>query len=133
MTENIKDTKPLEYHAVAKSMYGGFKPLAEETFANVELAAQFVSRYCSGKDHVRIQVTKEGMRDMEFVFLFQKPLNLYLIKINGKHIENKPKEELATTIQEYVDKLHKPMPKIVFYDAEGNKLEPEVASEPTKG
>jgi hypothetical protein len=108
----------MKYSVTVKTFFGGFKPLLQEEFEDLSLAVEFATKNSDGKRHSMITTFQEGMRDMEFLFLFQRSTNEYTIRTNGKRVDNKPLAEVLPTVQNYIDTLLKPLPEIIILTPE---------------
>lgn len=123
VTENIMTTQsatpdPMKFNVTVKTFFGGFKPLLKEEFTDLTQAVDFATKNCDGKKHSMITTYQEGMRDMEFLFLYQKSSNEYTIRTNGKHIDNKPLADVFGVVKGHLDTLLKPLPEIVVLTPE---------------
>lgn len=116
MTTNTTD--PMKFTVTVKTFFGGFKPLIKEEFTDLAQAVDCATKNCDGKRHSMITTFQEGMRDMEFLFLFQKSSNEFTIRTNGKYVDNKVASDVLNTVQGYLDTLLKPLPELVILSPE---------------
>lgn len=118
MTTESAAVEPMKFSVTVKTFFGGFKPLMKEEFTDLAQAVDFATKNCDGKRHSMITTFQEGMRDMEFLFLFQKSTSEYTIRTNGKHIDNKPLSDVYLTVKGHLDTLLKPLPEMVILTPE---------------
>jgi hypothetical protein len=118
MTSENTTPEPMKFNVTVKTFFGGFKPLLKEEFTDLSQAVDFATKNCDGKRHSMITTYQEGMRDMEFLFLYQKSSDEYTIRTNGKHIDNKPLKDVLGVVKGYLDTLLKPLPEIVVLTPE---------------
>lgn len=108
----------MKFNVVVKTFFGGFKPLFKEEFTDLSQAVDFAIKNCDGKKHSMITTFQEGMRDMEFLLLFQKTTNEFTIRTNGKYMDNKIASEVFSTINGHLSTLLKPLPELVILSPE---------------
>lgn len=118
MTTDNATPEPMKFNVTVKTFFGGFKPLLKEEFTDLSQAVDFATKNCDGKRHSMITTYQEGMRDMEFLFLYQKSSNEFTIRTNGKHIDNKPLGDVLGVVKGHLDTLLKPLPEIVVLTPE---------------
>lgn len=107
-----KPVEPMKFTVTVKTFFGGFKPLLKQEFTDLAEAVNFALQNSNGKRHSMMLTYQEGMRDMEFLFLYQASSNEYTLRTNGKHIDNKPLAEVLATVEGHLSTLLKPLPKI---------------------
>lgn len=118
MTDQNATKDPMKFNVTVKSFFGGFKPLLKEEFTDLPQAVEFATKNCDGKRHSMITTFQEGMRDMEFLFLFNKSSNEFTIRTNGKYMDNKVGADVLATIQGRLSSILKPLPELVVLTAE---------------
>lgn len=110
--------EPMKFTVVVKTFFGGFKPIEKQEFTDLTETVNYATQHSNGKNHVLITTYEEGKRDMEFLLLFQKTTQEFMIRTNGKYIDNKPANEVFSVIQDRLNTLLKPLPELIILSKE---------------
>lgn len=128
--QELESQTPMEFNVKIKRSFGGFKPLHDETFTDLKEATEFVTKHCNGMNLAMMTTFQEKMRDMEFLTLYQKKSNDFMVRTNGKYVDVIPQDQFYDTVKSRLDSILKPLPKIIVVSSEeSEKMRDEVAAQ----